>query len=137
MRWMIDGVNNDKSWDEVEFQTFYNQIKRRIQNLEPEASFTALTKQQLDDIIMCAATDPIMQTFIHGFNFIDLPKTSQYIVTESGVMYWKGGPNPVFTTIEPHECTKDDFFRKNYPDEDFPTYYEQSCRPWFSLQREN
>lgn len=34
-------------------------------------------------------------------------------------------------------CKEAEFFAENYPDLEIPTYYDNRCRPWYRLQKEN
>ena len=69
-----------------------------------------------------------------------MPKKVQYLGFESGVTCIKGGGWRNVNALEKADkpCKEQGFLRENYPQiTELPEYYDNRCRPWYKLQKEN
>ena len=121
--------------------TFYSNIKTLLTN-GPETKSSdidesEMSKQQMQDIITCAASIFIRSDYSMNFKYTDLAKFMNYIGFESGVFC--SYPNYINKGIIKQDfgCANPDFFNKEfggYVEGQTIKSYDPRCRSWYKDQ---
>ena len=78
-----------------------------------ESDFTAATRQQMDDIILCYAALSWFRDFTQSSKFVDMNKAEVFLGFESGVHCFY--PNLLHGSVNyEYRCTLEDWFAETY-----------------------
>ena len=85
-------------------------MRNRLKNQGLDADYDQMNEQQIDELIICAASEFIRSDFTMDYKFTDLPKTKNYLGFESGVFC--SYPNNIDTGLLSNNqtCEESGFF---------------------------